>query len=633
MISSIIKKFVAKQMARSKGVIANKKAVEFSSAAMEDRLMRNGFDPNAIKSESELLAILNSIKQKENLAFQREFKDIFTRKNADVFDLQGKKIDTSKPIMGGKNIPETEEEILARIQKENKESAERLREKRIKEKMDDMKEIEDPEDMATGGRAGFKSGLGKSFLNFLKGVKKEKPFSGKEFVEKRKFIGADKIENKINQIKNEKVLKEAQEEFRKNPPVKFPEPGSKEYEEVLARVQRRLMGDRKLNATGGRAGFKMGRRAFLKLMGGVGAGIGALKTGLLKLTGKEVAPQVVKEVVQQTTKSTPPPYFFELANKIKSLGKPDKVTYADRVEIHRYTGKNGDEYELVEDLSTGDMKITKDKLGSAGSGDETYEGVMDRSVLEYKKGDVNIDPDKKIASKAPDEYDEYKVEFDVDGTEADADDMSEFIRKEIIEETTSEAPKIKKAGGGIARVGYFLGSGRQAGTALIREILKYFNRDQKIRISEMLRTFNTRELRKVLDELSTYKKFDVKESGMPMPQIIEDKIKKLNVGKEKILESVLGAANAARKLETDLALRQNEMIESAVKQGFDRQEAKELVEGMTTAIEKSAGGPPRFTTATDEGIMDVEMMLKDLKTQGDGRKLNSSGGIAGMLGE
>ena len=451
MVSSIITKFVAKQMARSKGVIANKKAVEFSSAAMEDRLMRNGFDPNAIKSESELLAILNSIKQKENLAFQREFKDIFTRKNADVFDLQGKKIDTSKPIMGGKNIPETEEEILARIQKENKESAERLREKRIKEKMDDMKEIEDPEDMATGGRAGFKSGLGKSFLNFLKGVKKEKPFSGKEFVEKRKFIGADKIENKINQIKNEKVLKEAQEEFRKNPPVKFPEPGSKEYKEVLARVQRRLMGDRKLNATGGRVGLKAGmsRRAFLKLMGGVGAGIGALKSGLLKLTGKEAAPQVVKEVVQQTTKSTPPPYFFELANKIKSLGKPDKVTYADRVEIHRYTGKNGDEYELVEDLSTGDIKITKDKLGSAGSGDETYEGVMDRSVMEYKKGDVNVDPDKKIASKAPDEYDEYKVEFDVDGTEADADDMSEFIRKEIIEETTSEAPKIKKAAGGV----------------------------------------------------------------------------------------------------------------------------------------------------------------------------------------
>ena len=38
-------------------------------------------------------------------------------------------------------------------------------------------------------------------------------------------------------------------------------------------------------------------------------------------------------------------------------------------------------------------------------------------------------------------------------------------------------------------------------------------------------------------------------------------------------------------------------------------------------------------TDIDKDIMDIEMMLKDLKTQGDGRKLNSSGGVAGMLGE
>ena len=40
-------------------------------------------------------------------------------------------------------------------------------------------------------------------------------------------------------------------------------------------------------ATGGRAGFKMGRRAFLKLMGGAAAGIGALKAGALKMFGKD----------------------------------------------------------------------------------------------------------------------------------------------------------------------------------------------------------------------------------------------------------------------------------------------------------------------------------------------------------
>ena len=230
MISSIITKFVAKQMAKSKGVIANKKAVEFSSAAMEDRLMRNGFDPNAIKSESELLAVLNSIKQKENLAFQREFKDIFTRKDAKVFDLQGNKIDTSKPIMGGKNIPETEEEILARIQKENKESVERLKQK---------KDIEDPEDMAQGGRAGFKSGLGMKFLKFLnennpvqaykkylKSVK-DRTLAGKEAEVAGEVIpiaaGGALITNQLkkklksmNEEQKKKIKEEAQAELRED---------------------------------------------------------------------------------------------------------------------------------------------------------------------------------------------------------------------------------------------------------------------------------------------------------------------------------------------------------------------------------------------------------------------------------
>ena len=563
MISSIITKFVAKRMAKSKGVIANKKAVEFSSAAMEDRLMRNGFDPNAIKSESELLAVLNSIKQKENLAFQREFKDIFTRKDAKVFDLQGNKIDTSKPIMGGKNIPETEEQFLTRIQKENKESAERLREK---------KDIKDPEDMATGGRVGlkdgpkfnfaatgsksgkqqiekapagitrdqetfqaimnadiplndklnflanlqyskdrvridkdkdelflfeggskdrefglgynegkegfsgrvmynidtnepefkigfskkfadggraeFKSGLGKGFLNFLKGLTKEKPFSGKEFVEKRKFIGADKIENKINQIKNEKVLKEAQEEFRKNPPVKFPEPGSKEYEEVLARVQRRLMGDRKLNATGGRVGLKdgMDRRTFLKIMGGLASIpiLGKFFKGAKVAKGTKVASDVASTV----SKSTPPPYFFELAKTIKKFGKPDKVTYQDRVEVHRMLSKDGkSELQLTEDLSTGDMQIKKIK--------PEEDMVNEDIVLEFKKGDVDVDPKTGKGIKEPDEYTEgkevtqriYKDNYnETDFYEGEGVD-------EIIKEVREEPP-IKKAGGGVA---YMLG--------------------------------------------------------------------------------------------------------------------------------------------------------------------------------
>ena len=630
-----IRQWVVRTMMKVKGetgivqTMPKKDIVELNTQITAQRLMQNGIDPTTLKNanqvENAIIAIEN--KQKANLAenIRGGIRDTETAK---VFNTAGEELDPNQPIIGGtqpgkkidqdtfrrlaKTNPqrikqrisdkkvETEAEILARIEKENKEAAERLR-----KKMDDINEIEDPEDMATGGRAGFKEGL-----LTVSGVNPT--------------------------FDMEKKMQEIREAFYALPVKTQKRIGFKKFSEIYAQEN---------FSSGGRAGFKMGRRAFLKLMGGVGAGIGALKSGLLKLAGKEAAPQVVKEVVEQTTKSTPPPYFFELANKIKILGTPGKPTMA-RQEVHNY--KN---YELMEDKATGDIRITIEK------GDPERIGGNDgyrQEVLEYRAGtddvvDEGLETQKGV--RTPDEYEEATIYPEPDtGRLKDVEDgVDENTIKEIIEEVSEGGgnvdevtlQKIKKgeqglAGGGIARVGYLLGSGRRAGTALIREILKYFNRDQKISVSEMLRTFNTRELRKLLDKLSTYRKFDVKESGMPAPQIIKDRIKKLNVGKEKVLESVLGAANAARKLDADMALRQNEMIEATVKQGFSRQEAKELVEGLTTAIEKSqiqAGGPPRFKTATDEGIMDIEMMLKDLKTQGDGRKLNSSGGIAGMLGE
>jgi len=62
------------------------------------------------------------------------------------------------------------------------------------------------------------------------------------------------------------------------------------------------------------------RRKFLKTAGGIGAGIAALKTGLLNF-GKEAAPVVEKvaEKVSETAQGVPP-YFLNLVNKIKNFG-------------------------------------------------------------------------------------------------------------------------------------------------------------------------------------------------------------------------------------------------------------------------------------------------------------------------
>ena len=206
-------------------------------------------------------------------------------------------------------------------------------------------------------------------------------------------------------------------------------------------------------AEGGRIGLKAGmsKRAFLKLMGGAGAGLAALKTGALKLLGKEAAP-VATEVVKSAGSTAPPPYFFKLMEKIKFMGEKRKTpSYKERVNEYTYTGKDGSDYELIEDLDTGNIKITKDKLGGANYGDDiSYETIEDRTEMVFRKGQAD---ETTKGKKPPDEYEEYKVEFDQDGTAADATDIDKISKMEIVEEAGDpDSLTLKKAGGGIARM-------------------------------------------------------------------------------------------------------------------------------------------------------------------------------------
>ncbi len=145
----------------------------------------------------------------------------------------------------------------------------------------------------------------------------------------------------------------------------------------------------------------MGRRAFLKLLGGVGAGIGALKTGAFKLLGKEAAP-VAKEVVKSVGSGTkPPPYFFNLVNKIKNLGDDVTPKYAtqERQRVTKYK-----DFELTEDIATGEKTIQKKSFADIeegfSPGNKTEEVYMN-----YKPGKGQMDETTK-GKTPPDEYTE-----------------------------------------------------------------------------------------------------------------------------------------------------------------------------------------------------------------------------------
>ena len=193
-----------------------------------------------------------------------------------------------------------------------------------------------------------------------------------------------------------------------------------------------------------------GRRTFLKGMAGLAAlpFVGKFFKPAAKVA--ETAGPAIAEGVKLGFDK-----FMMLVDKIKRLGRPaDNLATQERQKVIRYEGKDGSEYELVEDLSTGDLSITKDKPGIAvyGRGTDDVEGIDvidDRSTFYLKRGRA----DETTKGKTPpDEYDEVKLEA-YDGETFDAvDDVTDKTVKEILEEL--DVSRTKKAGGGLA---YMLG--------------------------------------------------------------------------------------------------------------------------------------------------------------------------------
>ena len=106
MINKIIRNFLAKQMAgrSDDGImitLRNPQKVTLAENIMMDLLMRNGIDPRAITSETQLKTIINQI---EAASKQTTQSGIRNTTSAKVFDLEGKEIKNTDNIMGGKEL-------------------------------------------------------------------------------------------------------------------------------------------------------------------------------------------------------------------------------------------------------------------------------------------------------------------------------------------------------------------------------------------------------------------------------------------------------------------------------------------------------------------------------------------------
>jgi hypothetical protein len=554
---------------------SNMKA-DFAEAMLTKQLIDAGIDPRTIKNEQQLINVLDGIDDMNKKLAEMATKEKTGITSAKIMDMEGKEIPKGSKIMGGKAVDDDlpppgsrggKDDIAAPVQSAEKTlkniTEAELREKLIRENKEAVARIKNKkliDDAIDNVSTGFVQGDNKYNAEIV----------AEEIATKRGLDYYDMDTKKRADI----------------------------YGEAYDALMKKMRDDSDF-AEGGRIGLKdgMDRRTFMKVM----AGLASIPVLGKFFKGAKVASKAAPKVAMESaTRSEPPTYFLKLVDKITKQGKPTTST-EDIMETYIYKGKNGDEYELVNDLKTGDLRITKDKTGVGSYGDKTFDTIEDRTVMEYKAQRQDVDVETGKGTREAPEYEEYKVEFDADGTEAGAEAIEERVQKEIIEESAEEAPSIKKADGG--RVGLLSGGG------ILRAILTNLAKDKGISPSEYLRLTNYKSLPNEAKRIMSKDEFLRLKSDMTEKRIeLMDTVKNMIVTRQNF-----------EKSKADLAAGMNQ-----ASPGYGDKAVK-----MMFPEDKFPSPVP--TGSTKDDVMMMEQLIKNLKTKD--RQLNASGGVAYMLGE
>ena len=532
--------------------------VDLNTSITAERLMRNGFDPNSITSVNQVENIINQLNKPRAVAADSpEGKGItealLGKKSAEIFNLQKEKLDPNLPIIGG----------TQQGKKINREFFER--------------DAEAKDDIRKGIAKEVQQRIDSGVATTVEKMLAMEPIDAMK--EANLVIGRKGPYKNLTQEDAKKILQDTEDHiFERNVDI--------DPEDMFA--------------DGGRIGFKKGmtRRKFLEIIGGVGAAGAAAKTGILKLMGKEKAAPVVEKAAEVLGGGTPPPYFFNLVDRIRALGKKFDGP-KERTESYKYK-----DYEMQIDNDTGQIEIEKKQYGVF----DDQEGLVSEEYMSFKPGQADETTGGK---KVVDEYDEYTARPDEDGklkdvesgvseeTVIDGSISKEELEQEIVEQISKE--KIKKAEGG--RIPFVFGGG------VMKVILQNLAKEKGISPVEYLRITNYKSLPDAAKRIMSQSEFL--------------KLKQEMTGKRvEMVENI------------------RDMIES--RQGFDKSK-DDLRKSMNMASEgygdeavkmmfpEGSFKSPVPTGTTKDDVMMMEQLIKNLKTKD--REVNASGGLAGMLGE
>ena len=422
---------------------------------------------------------------------------------------------------------------------------------------------------------------------------------------------------------------------------------------------------------GERQNFSMGRRAVLKLMGAAGAGIGAAKAGLGSLF--KGSKPIVKDLTSIPIENAEgmPPWFKPLVNRVIKEGvettklPPNKGgAYLDRQIVHSAKLGEGQGVRVYQNLDDQTIRVEYQSVDNMGGIDDvvsldyTAPQVIKPPIIQsgklsgYGKG-VKTKPEFSAEEAFPHgttgDYKDITMEGSnvvnkVKDLYSDTSALKQFGTNKTLSKKELEIAKQKRqrvneinndlheqnqllpeppdyddfASGG--RVPMFLGGGLTAGKGLLKQIMRHHEKTGTtgLKGSEMLKLVNPKQFNEMLN----------KPEGIPSiaREMIKKYKKEMKADRIGAVEHSLGLAKKMKKGKINIAEMKEQAIKDLVeKKGLDKKMVEDLIDIFGAQKIKE------LPKVTDEGILELETILKNLSTEG--RKLNASGGVARLLGE
>ena len=191
-------------------------------------------------------------------------------------------------------------------------------------------------------------------------------------------------------------------------------------------------------------------------------------------------------------------------------------------------------------------------------------------------------------------------------------------------------PEDMYANGG--RIGFFMGSQLPKGLATLRTMLNYMGKksDKVKNPSDVLKMVNPKSLNAILNDPKLQGKVNIKE-GILASDMVKNFQSKMGEDRVQLVRDMLNAAKNIKKADTSQIRLKNEIIEDMMKKGVDRGMAEEMATTMSRLAEDMAGKFKDTPKLTDEGILELENVLKNMETGGKKKtELNADGGRIGL---